>query len=190
MDDLSSLERMGKKSSENLLAGIEASKERGLARLLNGLSIRHVGATVARILTDHFGSMEALQKASLEEIGSVSEIGPTIAESVHKFVQSDFGKQTIDDLRKLGVKMESDRPRATQGVLSGKTLVVTGTLTKYTRDEIHDLIAQHGGRAASSVSSKTDYVVAGDKAGSKLDKAQKLGVKVISEDDFERLIAT
>jgi DNA ligase (NAD+) len=188
LEQLTDLERMGKKSSENLLAGIEASKSRGLARLLNALSIRHVGNRVAALLAEHFGSMKELQKASVEELSEVNEIGPIIAQSVHDFLHSDFGKQTVDDLAALGVKMTEPKRAAPTGPLVGKTLVVTGTLEKYSRDEIEKLIEEFGGRAASSVSKNTNFLVAGEEAGSKLDKAKKLGVKVIGEAEFEKLI--
>jgi DNA ligase (NAD+) len=189
LDQLIRLERMGRKSSENLLAAIATSKDRGLARLLNALSIRHVGTRVAAVLADHFRSMDALLEASVEQLGEVNEIGPTIAESVYEFLHSPFGRKTIEDLKSVGVKMEpAARVHAGRRTLEGKTLVVTGTLVKYTRDEIEELITRHGGRAASSVSKNTDYLVAGDKAGSKLEKAQQLGVPVISEEEFEKLI--
>ena len=196
-EQLTELERMGKKSSESLVAGIDASKGRGLARLLNALSIRHVGNRVATVLAEHFGSMEKLRAAEIEELSEVNEIGPIIARSVYDYLQSDFGQEIIDDLAALGVKMESPRRAklvaagegAAAGVLAGKTLVVTGTLPRRSRDDIEELITQLGGRAASSVSKKTDYVVAGEKAGSKLDKARQLGVKVVSEDEFDALIA-
>jgi len=189
LDQLTNLERMGRKSSENLLAGIEASKDRGLARLLNALSIRHVGARVAAVLAEAFGSIEALEKASEEELSNVHEIGPIIAQSVYQFLHDEYGRRTLADLARVGVKMQSARPAAqTARMLEGKTLVVTGTLTKYTRDEIHELIAQHGGHAASSVSKKTDYLVVGDNAGSKLAKAQALGVPVLTEAQFAALL--
>ncbi len=188
--DLLGLERMGKRSSEKLLAGIEASKDRGLARLLNGLSIRHVGATVARVLAENFGSMEALRSASVEKLSEINEIGPAIAASVYEFLHSQFGRTTIDDLASLGVTMSVPEAAGEEKseALAGKTLVVTGTLTKYTRDEIQELILRHGGKAASSVSSKTDYVVAGENAGSKLAKAQELGIPVLTEEEFEALL--
>lgn len=189
-EQLLTLERMGKRSSENLLAGIEASKDRGLARLLNALSIRHVGANVARVLAEHFGSMEALRNASVEQLSEINEIGPIIAQSVYGFLASEFGSGTIDDLAALGVGMELPQVAGQERsqILAGKTLVVTGTLVKYGRDEINELIVRHGGKAASSVSSKTDYVVAGEKAGSKLAKAESLGVKVLTEEEFEGLL--
>ncbi|HLA83695.1 MAG TPA: NAD-dependent DNA ligase LigA [Thermoguttaceae bacterium] len=189
LDELIELERMGKKSAENLLAGIEASKTRGLARLLAALSIRHVGTRVASVLAGHFRSMDSLLAAEVEELGEVNEIGPIIARSVYDYLHGEFGRGTIDELRELGVVMaEAETDEETSDVLAGKTLVVTGTLKKYSREEIEELITRHGGRAASSVSSKTDYVVAGEKAGSKLDKAQELGVKVLTEEQFEDLL--
>jgi DNA ligase (NAD+) len=189
LERLTGLKRMGRKSSENLLAGIAASRDRGLARLLNGLSIRHVGARVAAVLAERFRSMDALQKAGVDELGETNEIGPVIAQSVYDFLHGEFGSRTIEDLRGLGVKMESAAPAGPeQRVLEGKTLVVTGTLTKYSRDEIQELITRHGGHAASSVSKNTDYLVAGEKAGSKLDKARQLGVKVITEAEFEAML--
>jgi len=189
-DRLLNMERMGRKSVDNLLDGIEASKTRGLARMLNALSIRHVGARVAAVLAERFGSMDALLAATVEQLSETNEIGPIIAQSVYDYLHSDYGRETVEDLRTAGVGMESmaaDGESASR-MLEGKTLVVTGTLTKYTRDEVQELIARHGGRAASSVSKKTDYVVAGENAGSKLEKAKELGVAVISEADFERLL--
>ena len=185
------LERMGKKSAENLLAGIEASKQRGLARLLNALAIRHVGQRVAQVLADHFGSLEKLQQASLEELSEVNEIGQIIAQSVYDFLHSEYGQETIADLRSLGIAMSAPKRAAPAvgGALAGKTIVVTGSLQHYKRNEIEELIQRQGGRAASSVSKKTDFVVAGEEAGSKLDKAKELGVKVISEEEFRKLIA-
>lgn len=187
---LVALERMGEKSADSLLAGVEASKSRGLSRLLNALAIRHVGARVATVLAERFGDMAALQAASEEQLSQTPEIGPVIAHSVHEFLKSSFGRQTVAELRELGVEMKAERtrPPAGTGALAGKTLVVTGALKKYKRDEIQDLIARHGGRAASSVSKKTDFVVAGDDAGGKLAKAQELGIAVLSEEDFESLL--
>ncbi len=190
LDVLTGLERMGAKSSENLLAGIETSKSRGLARLLNALSIRHVGTRVATILAEHFYEMPALRNASMEDISAIHEIGDVIAQSVYDFLHSDFGRETIDDLASRGVKLVATSPPKQQiAGIAGKTVVVTGTLTKFTRDEIQALIAQSGGRAASSVSKNTDYVVAGEKAGSKLDKATALGIPILTEEQFQTLLA-
>ena len=190
--DLLGLERMGKRSAEKLLSAIDQSKTRGLARLLNALSIRHVGASVARILAKEFGSMDALVAADVETLSAIDEIGPIIAQSVFDYLHSDYGRDVVEQLREVGVEMET--PTAAEGAeeteqtLAGKTLVVTGTLVRYKRDEIKELIAAHGGRAASSVSKNTDYVVAGENAGSKLAKAEELGVTVLTEAQFEDLI--
>ncbi len=191
LETLVDLERMGRKSSENLLASIEAAKSRGLARLLNALSIRHVGTRVAAVLAEHFGDIDALRQASVDQLAECAEIGPIIAQSVHAFLAGESGRQTIDDLKSLGVQMTAPkiaRPAA-GGKLAGKIFVVTGTLERYSRDQAQELIARHGGRATSSVSKSTDYVVAGEKAGSKLEKAQQLGIKILDEAAFERLLA-
>ena len=192
VDRLMQLERMGRKSSEALVAGIEASKGRGLARLLNGLSIRHVGNRTAQVLAEHFGSIERLEEASVEQLGEVDEVGETIAAAIHRYLHGEEGRRAIAELRDAGVDMTAPLKAPTgggDGRLAGKTLVVTGTLVRYTRDQIEELIVRHGGRASSSVSKKTDYVVAGESAGSKLDKARKLGVPVLSEAEFETLLA-
>lgn len=182
------LERMGKKSADNLLEGVAASKTRGLQRLLNALSIRHVGSRVSAVIAEHFGSMEALQEATADELSHINEIGDIIARGVHAFLHSDYGERTIADLRDLGLNMEAPKKAAGTGAFAGKTFVVTGALQKYARDEIEELITLHGGRAASSVSKNTDYVVAGEKAGSKLDKARTLGVPILTEDEFQAML--
>lgn len=187
-EKLRGLDRMGDKSADNLLKAIEESKNRGLARLLTALSIRHVGSRTATILAERFGSIEAVMQADTASLSEVPEIGPVIAQSVRDFFQGDRGRAIIDDLRALGVRMTADSPLQTPQSLAGKTIVVTGTLQRYTRDQIEDVIARHGGRAASSVSSKTDFVVAGANAGSKLEKARQLNIPVLDEADFERLL--
>jgi DNA ligase (NAD+) len=192
-EKLTSLERMGKKSAQKLLANLAASKTRGLARVLNALSIRHVGTRVATTLAQHFGSMDALLAASEEELSNVEDVGPVIANSVYRFLHSEHGSRAIERLRDAGLDLTSPKrapaTAATAGPLSGKTLVVTGTLSKYTREEIESLIEQYGGRAANSISKKTDYLLAGEKAGTKLDKARKLGVTILSEKEFDAIIS-
>ena len=192
------LERMGEKKVDNLFAGIEAAKSRGLVRVLAGLGIHHIGATAARIVADHFGSIDALVDAPLDQIsllkedGALAGIGSEIAGSLHAFLHSREGRRVIQELRDAGVKLDIEQATAAGAAgnaLEGKTLVVTGTLLKYTRDEIEALIVQHGGHAASSVSKNTDFLIAGEKAGSKLEKARALGVRVISEAQFDELIA-
>ena len=188
LDTLVNLERMGRRSSENLLAGIEASKSRGLARLLNALSIRHVGARVATVLAEHFMSMDKLREATVEELSEINEIGPVIAASVHDFLHNGFALRTIDALAELGVSMRAPRVKQqTVDGIAGKTFVVTGTLAKYGREDIEELIERLGGRPASSVSKKTDFVVAGENPGSKLAKARELGIKVLTEKEFDSL---
>ncbi|MFN0197712.1 MAG: NAD-dependent DNA ligase LigA [Planctomycetaceae bacterium] len=193
-DELVALERMGEKSVDNLLAGIEESKSRPLWQLLTGLNIRHVGRRTSQVLVDQFGTIDAISAQSTEDLSAVMEIGPVIAASIHEFFHSMHGQQLIDELRNLGVAMGAPVAAGTgmaaasslSQALAGKTIVVTGTLARFQREEIEALIHQLGGRAASSVSKKTDFVVAGEKAGSKLEKAQSLGIPIISEDDFVR----
>ena len=189
-EQLTSLERMGKKSAENLVTQIAASRDRGLVRLLNALGIRHVGPRVAMLLARRFPSIDALRQAPVEELAAVHEIGEVIAASVHEWLASDYGRGVIDRLAAVGVKLDvPEAERASDGPLTGKTLVVTGTLTGYTRQEPEAAIQRAGGRAASSVSKKTDYVVAGAEAGSKLVKAEKLGVPVLDEAGFRQLLS-
>jgi len=187
-EELMAMERMGKKSAEKRLHAIQASKSQGMARLLNALALRHVGVSVATLLAKNFGSIANLKKAKVEDISAVDEIGDTIAQSVHDYLNSDFGEDLIGKLEAAGVSTEAIAQETAGDALAGKTIVVTGTLEKYSRKEIKDLISKHGGKAGSSVSAKTDYLVAGEAAGSKLTKAQKLGVQVLTEDDFEALI--
>ena len=192
---LLTLEGFGKRKAEKLLDGIEQSKSRGPARVLAGISIRHVGARVSSILAKKYGSLAKLALAAAEELSEIDEIGPTIARSIYDFFNSDYGRQTLEDLAKVGVKLEDETPEESaadatpgNGLFAGKTLVVTGTLSHYKRDEIERLIESLGGRATGSVSSSTHYLVAGEKAGSKLAKAQSLGVPVLSEDEFRKMI--
>ncbi len=191
LDKLMSLDRMGKKSAENLLQGIESSKNRGMTRVLNAISIRHVGQRVAQILTRRFGSIDALISADIESIGNTNEIGPVIAQRVYEYFHSEDGLEAIQQLRTAGVFLEASPDDAVDnaGVFAGKTVVVTGSLSKYSRDEIERLIEQRGGRAASTVSKKTDFLIAGESAGSKLEKAIGLGVPVLTEAEFDALIS-
>lgn len=189
-DDLLKLERMGEKSVDNLLAGIETSKTRPLARVLAALNIRHVGATTAELLADHFADADAILAADEDTLQQVEGIGPEVAASVRAWFSSDYGRRTIHELAQVGVNLKQPRrQRATTGPLVGRTVVVTGTLEKYSRSQIEQLIKDHGGKPSGSVSKKTDYLVAGAEAGSKLEKAKELGVKVLSERDFEALLA-
>ncbi|MCA9130527.1 MAG: NAD-dependent DNA ligase LigA [Planctomycetales bacterium] len=191
-EQLLALESFGQRKAEKLLSAIKASKQRGLARVLSAISIRHVGTRVAQILAHRFPSFEQLQAASVDDLADVDEIGEIIAKSVCDFIASESGRGTLMDLQECGVDLteqvdEIAEQAGGNGLLAGKTIVVTGKLSRYTRDEIHALIEQHGGRASSSISRSTDYLVAGDKAGSKLEKAKQLGVQILSEDDFAKL---
>ena len=189
--DLVPLERMGEKSAENLVTAIAASRTRGLARVLNGLGIRHVGPRVATILTDRFGTIGRLSAATVDDLAAVDEIGPVIAATVHEWLASDDGRGVIEGLAGVGVLLEAPHGTApaADGPLVGKTLVVTGTLDGSSREAAEAAIRAAGGRAAASVSKKTDWLVAGRDAGSKLEKAKKLGVKIVDERGFARLLA-
>ncbi len=189
-EQLTGLERMGEKSAENFLAAVEASKNRGLARLLAGLGIRHVGGRAADILARHFGDIDSLAAAGADELADVEEIGPVIAASVRQFFAGKQGREIIERLKAVGVKMlaEGGATPAGEGTLAGKTIVVTGTLENYTRSEVKELIKNLGGRSASSVSKKTAFVLAGVDPGSKVDKAKTLGVRIINEEEFTKMI--
>lgn len=180
---------LGKKRTDALLAGIEASKRQPLARLLAALGIRHVGVTTAELLAEHFGTMDALVAADPAALQQVEGIGPEVAASVWQWLHSAAGRAVIRDLAAVGVNMTQPRaaPRAA-GVLTGKTVVVTGTLRNYSRGEIERVIKEHGGKPTDSVSRKTDFVVVGESPGSKLDKARALGVPVLTEEEFEALL--
>jgi DNA ligase (NAD+) len=189
-DQLEPLERMGKKSAAALVDAIGKSRSRGLVRVLNALGIRHVGPRVATLLCERFPVIEKLQEASADDLGNVPEIGPTIAASVHEWLASDYGRRTIAGLQDAGVRLDVPAAdRTASGPLTGKTLVVTGTLPGFSRQEAEEAIRKAGGRASSSVSKKTDYLVAGEEAGSKLATAKKLGVAVIDEAKFKTLLA-
>jgi DNA ligase (NAD+) len=189
-EQVAELERMGEKSAANLIAALEASKQRGLARLLAGLGIRHVGTRGAEVLAEHFGDIKALMEADEETLATVPEVGPVMAASIWNYFHRQGGKEIVQELAELGVRMDEPRRASDPGgkPLAGKTVVATGKLEHYTREQIQAKIKELGGRAAGSVSKKTDFVVAGEDAGSKLDKAKKLGVPVLTEAEFRALI--
>ena len=191
LEQVAGLPRMAEKSATNLLTQIEASKSRDVANLIYALGIRHVGERTAGILAHELGSLEKLSEASVEELDAIPEIGLTVAESVRDWFGDEGNRALCDRLRAAGVKTEAERRGTgeTDERFAGKQFVLTGTLSGFTRDEARALIEARGGRVNSSVSKKTDYVVAGEAAGSKLDKAESLGVTVIDEDAFKEMLS-
>lgn len=188
--NLVALERMGEKSAQNLLAALEQSKATTLPRFLYGLGIRHVGESTARDLARHFGKLDGIMDASVEQLLQVPDVGPIVAESIHAFFQQPHNREVIEQLRACGLHWEEGEPVAqAPKPLSGKTVVLTGTLPTLSRDEAKELLEAAGAKVAGSVSKKTDYVVAGAEAGSKLDKARELGVAVLDEDGLRALLA-
>ncbi|HZP23373.1 MAG TPA: NAD-dependent DNA ligase LigA [Terriglobales bacterium] len=186
-DKLLQLERMGKKSADNILREIENSKKLTLERVIYGLGIRFVGERTAQFLAEHFGSIDALMKASEEELQEVNEIGPSVSASIREFFDEPKNVALVKRLAAAGLKFTGEKKQRGTA-LAGKTFVLTGTLERHTRDQAKTLIEDAGGKVAGSVSKKTDYVVAGADAGSKLDKARQLGVAVISEKEMEELV--
>jgi DNA ligase (NAD+) len=184
--DLLSLERFADKSAQNILDEIENSKQLPLERVIYGLGIRMVGERTAQFLAEHFGSMDALATASVEELQNVNEVGPRIAESIAEFFGNPANRKLVERLGNAGLAFKGQKKE--RGIkLAGKTFVLTGTLANYSRDQAKKMIEDAGGRVSGSVSKKTDYVVAGSDAGSKLDKARELGVAVIDEKEMEKL---
>jgi DNA ligase (NAD+) len=190
LDQVAALPRMAKKSATNLLEQIEASKSRDLSNLIYALGIRHVGERTAGILARHFGSLELLTTAPVDQLDDIPEIGLTVAQSVRDWFDDEGNLKLCDRLREAGVRTEAERKASvvTDDRFAGKQFVLTGTLSSFTRDEARALIEARGGRVNSSVSKKTDYVLAGEEAGSKLDKAQALGVAVIDEGGFKEML--
>lgn len=184
---LEPLDRMGRKSAENLVASIADSKTRDLSRLLFAFGIRHVGQKAAKTLSDHFGTLDALLTASVEDITAVRDIGATTAQSIAAWREQEQSLHLIERLRACGVNFTGEKT-VKSDKLAGQTIVATGSLTRFTRKQINDLIESLGGKAAGSVSKKTNLVVAGENAGSKLQKAAELGVPVVTEDEFARMI--
>jgi DNA ligase (NAD+) len=186
-EDLIKLERMGDKSVHNLLDGIEKSKTQPYSRVLYAFGIRHIGIHAARLLVSRFPSIDKLSKASFEEISSIMGIGPTVAESVINFFKDKENRQLIDRLKRVGLKFSEDVKKKTDQPLLNKTFVLTGSLKNYTREQAGEIILNLGGNVSSSVSKKTDFVLAGTEPGSKYDKAMTLGIKIITEDDFIKM---
>ncbi|MBQ9574699.1 MAG: NAD-dependent DNA ligase LigA, partial [Synergistaceae bacterium] len=182
-DDWKALDKIAEISAGNILAELEASKLRPFVNLITALGIPEVGKNTALLLTERFGNINALMNADEESLAEVDGVGTVIASSVHEFFRNDENRRMIEDFREMGFVLEGETVRS-GGELEGKTFVFTGTLETMTRDEAGGRVKALGGKVSSSVSSKTDYVVAGEKAGAKLKRAEELGVKILSEDEF------
>jgi DNA ligase (NAD+) len=187
---LAALERMAEKSAANVNEAIEKSKDTTLGRFIYALGIRNVGEVTAKDLARHFGGIDALMDAGAEQLQEAPDVGPVVAESIAGFFRERHNREVIEQLRAAGVRWKEGAPAraATSGPFAGKIVVLTGTLAAMTRDEAKETIEAAGGKITGSVSKKTDYVVAGTEAGSKLDKANELGVKVLDEEQFLKLI--
>jgi len=190
VDTLAGLERMAEKSAQNLIDEIAASKKNSLARLIYALGIRFVGERTAQLLAAHFGSMDKLAEASEEELTGVTEVGPKVAEGILEFFSEHANRKLIERLRAAGVNMKEERAAPKSAKFAGMTFVFTGTLANRTREDAEALVAAHGGKAGSSVSKKTNYVVVGTDPGSKFDKAKSLGVPILDEAQFEKLLSS
>ncbi len=186
-DAVAALDRMGDKSADNLLAALEKSKDAGLDRVIFSLGIRHIGQKAAKLLAGRFGTMQAVMEASLEEIAAIDGFGDIMAESVVRFFELEPSRQMVEELEKAGVRMV-DTSERTDDRFAGMTFVLTGTLPTLKRDEAAALIERYGGKTAGSVSKKTSVVLAGEDAGSKLTKAQQLGIRIISQEEFEEML--
>jgi len=186
-DDIASLERMADKSARNIIDALNESKNASLEKVVYALGIRHVGEHLAKVLSDHLGSMERLTAATEEELTQIREVGPEVAKSIRKFFQQKGNLRVIERLAKAGLRF-TKQVVSKKRDLEGKTFVFTGGLKSCTRDEAERIVEERGGKASGSVSRKTDYVVAGESAGSNLDKARALGVTVLSEKEFRKLL--
>ena len=186
-EQIEPLERMGKKSAENLIAAIEKSKSNDLSRLLFALGIRHIGQKAAKTLSATFGSLDAVLNATEEQLTDIRDIGGAIVQSIEEWRGQEQSKHLVERLREAGVNFQGEQ-LVKSDKLAGKTIVLTGTLTLFTRKQATERIEQLGGRASGSVSKKTTFVVAGENAGSKLKKANELGIPVLTEQEFQDLI--
>jgi len=187
-EDLLKLPRFAEKSADNLLKGIEKSKERSLARFIYALGIPNVGEHMARVLAEHFKTLDALMNASRESLLEIHEVGPETADSIVSFFREKINREEIERMKKFGVKATVAKVEEKKGILSGKVFVFTGALQSFSREEAKRLVEELGGRAASSVSKNVDFVVVGENPGSKYDKAKKLGLKIIDEKEFKKMI--
>ena len=187
-EDVSSLKKNGQKFAQNLINAIEKSKENDLYRLITALGIRHVGTKVAKILARKYKTIDNLVKASFEDLSNINDIGETVANSIIEFFSQEQTIDLIEKLKNAGVNIESLEEDIEDNRFEGKVFVLTGSLENFTRGEASNLIEKFGGKTSSTVSKKTDYVLAGEEAGSKLTKAQNLGITIITEDEFMKMI--
>jgi len=187
-EDVEKLDRMGKKSAENLINAIQKSKENSLDKLIFGLGIRHIGKKAGKLLAENFSDIDEIASASAENFANIEEIGLKMGESIVKYFGNEQVRDTIQRLKEAGVNTKGGKKEITDARFAGMTFVLTGTLPTYSRQEAQEIIEGFGGKASSSVSKKTTYVLAGEEAGSKLDKANALGVKVIDEAEFKAMI--
>jgi DNA ligase (NAD+) len=187
-DDVLAMEGFGEKRVDNLLNAIEVSKSRSLWRLIYALGIRHVGGTVSELLAENFDSLEALAKADAARLSEIRGLGPVIVEGIVSYFKHPRAQELVKKLKKAGVNPKQERIRRGDGKLADLTFVITGTLPTMSREQASALIKEHGGKVTDSVSKKTDYLLVGENAGSKLDKANALGVKTISEDELRKLV--
>jgi DNA ligase (NAD+) len=188
LDEVAALERMAEKSAQNLLDEIEASKKNSLARLIYALGIRFVGERTGQLLAEHFSSLEELAAAKEKELEEVPEVGPKVAASIAEFFSEPANRQLIKKLDKAGVHPTAEKRQVKSDKLAGKSFVFTGGLANRSREEAGEIVQQHGGKVSGSVSKKTDYVVVGTDPGSKYEKAKELGVTILSEAEFEKLL--
>ena len=187
-EDIASLKKNGKKFAQNLIDSINKSKENDLYRLITALGIRHVGGKASKVLARKYKTMENLQNANFEQLSQINDIGEVMANSIIEFFMQEQTKDLIKKLKNAGVNMNCLEEESDDKRFEGKTFVLTGSLELFTRKEAEDIIEKLGGKTSSSVSKKADYVVAGEDAGSKLTKAQSLGINIISETDFKEMI--
>jgi len=188
LEPVAELERMAEKSAQNLLEEIEASKKNSLARLIYALGIQFVGERTGQLLAEHFRSLEELAAAKEEELEQVPEVGPKVAASIVEFFSEPANRQLVKKLWKAGVRPTAEKREIKSDKFAGKTFVFTGGLANRTREEAGAIVVEHGGKVSGSVSKKTDYVVVGTDPGSKYDKAKELGVTILSEGEFEKLV--
>ena len=188
-EDLLCLPRFAEKSAENLLKGIENSKNQSLSRFIYALGIPNVGEHMARVFAEKFNTLDALMNAKEEDLINIHEVGPETAESIVSFFREKTNREEIERMKKLGVKATVEKMKKKKGKLDGLVFVFTGALSSFSREEAKHIVEELGGRAASSVSKNVDFVVAGEKPGSKYDKAKKLGVKIINEEEFKKMIS-